>query len=43
MNTESPLDASKEVCLEENTEKMFFFFMSRHQTAGQNHQGSLFI
>jgi hypothetical protein len=35
-NTEALLDASKGV-LEMNTEITKYMFMSRHQTAGQNH------
>jgi hypothetical protein len=31
------LDASKEVVLEVNADKTKYMFMSRHQTAGQNH------
>jgi hypothetical protein len=42
-NTEHLLDASKEVGPEANTEKIKYActkctFMSRHQTAGQNHK-----
>jgi hypothetical protein len=33
-NTETLLDASKEVGLEVNAEKTRYMFMSRHQTAG---------
>jgi hypothetical protein len=36
-NTELLLDASKEVCLEINTENTKYMFMSCHQTTGQNH------
>jgi hypothetical protein len=36
-NTEALLHASKEVGLEVNAEKTKYMFMSRHQTAGQNH------
>jgi hypothetical protein len=35
-NAESPLDASKEIGLEVNSEKTKYMFMSRHQTAGQS-------
>jgi hypothetical protein len=33
---EAPIDASKEVGLEVNTEKRKYMFLSRHQNAGQN-------
>jgi hypothetical protein len=36
-NTEALLDTSREVDLEEKTEKTKYMFMSCHQTAGQNH------
>jgi hypothetical protein len=36
-NTETLIDASKEVGLEVNAEKTKYMFMSRHQNAGQNH------
>jgi hypothetical protein len=36
-NTETLIDASKEVGPEVNTEKTKFMFESRHQNAGQNH------
>jgi ribosomal protein S2 len=36
-NTETLIDASKEVSLEVNTEKTKYMFMSLHQNAGQNH------
>jgi hypothetical protein len=32
-NAEAPLDASKEIGLEVNSEKTKYMFMSRHQTA----------
>jgi hypothetical protein len=35
-NAEALLDASKEICLEVNSEKAKYMFMSRHQTAGQS-------
>jgi hypothetical protein len=35
-NTETLLDASKEVGLEANTEKTKYVFVFRHQTTGQN-------
>jgi hypothetical protein len=34
-NADDPLDASKEIGLEVNSEKTKCMFMSRHQTAGQ--------
>jgi hypothetical protein len=34
---ETLIDASKEVGLEANTEKTKYMLLSRHQTAGQNH------
>jgi hypothetical protein len=36
-NTEVLLVATKEISLEVNTEKSIYVFMSRHQSAGQNH------
>jgi hypothetical protein len=36
-NTETVIDASKEVGLEENTDKNKYVLLSRHQNAGQNH------
>jgi hypothetical protein len=36
-NTETLIDASKEVGLEENKEKTKYMMMSCHQNAGQNH------
>jgi hypothetical protein len=36
-NTETLIDASKEVGLEVNTEKTKYMLLSRHQNAGQNH------
>jgi hypothetical protein len=36
-NTENVIDASKEVDLEVNTEKTKYMSLSRHQSAGQNH------
>jgi hypothetical protein len=36
-NTEVLLHVSKEVCLEVNTEKAKYMFMSHHRTTGQNH------
>jgi uncharacterized protein YbcV (DUF1398 family) len=36
-NTETIIDASKEVVLEVNTEKSKYMLLSRHQNAGQNH------
>jgi hypothetical protein len=36
-NTETLINVSKEVGLEVNTEKSTFMLLSRHQTAGQNH------
>jgi hypothetical protein len=35
-NTETLIDASKEVGLEVNTEKTKYMLLSRHQNAGQN-------
>jgi 23S rRNA U2552 (ribose-2'-O)-methylase RlmE/FtsJ len=35
--TETLIDASKEVCLEVNTEKTKYMLLSYHQNAGQNH------
>jgi ABC-type siderophore export system fused ATPase/permease subunit len=36
-NTQTSLDARKEVGLEVNTEKSKYMFLSRHQEVGQNH------
>jgi hypothetical protein len=36
-NTETLIDASKEVGREKNTEKTKYMLLSRHQNAGQNH------
>jgi hypothetical protein len=36
-NTETLIDASKEVCLEVNEEKTKYMLLSCHQNAGQNH------
>jgi hypothetical protein len=36
-NTETLIDASKEVGLEVSTEKTMYLLMSHHQNAGQNH------
>jgi len=36
-NTETLLDASKEVGIEGNAEKTKYMFMSHHQNAGQDH------
>jgi hypothetical protein len=36
-NTETLIDASKEVGLEVNTKKTKYMLLSRHQNAGQNH------
>jgi hypothetical protein len=36
-NTETLIDASKEVCLKVNREKIKYIFLSHHQNAGQNH------
>jgi hypothetical protein len=36
-NTETLIDASKEVGLEVNTEKTKYMLLSRHQNASQNH------
>jgi hypothetical protein len=36
-NTQTLIDASKEVCLEGNTEKPSICCVSRHQNTGQNH------
>jgi hypothetical protein len=36
-NTETEIDASKEVGLEVNTEKTKYMLLSCHQNAGQNH------
>jgi hypothetical protein len=35
--TETLIDSSKEVGLEENAEKTKYMLLSRHQNAGQNH------
>jgi hypothetical protein len=40
-NREPLLDASKEVSLKANTEKMKYMFMSCHQSAGKNHNTNL--
>jgi hypothetical protein len=37
INTETSIDASKEVGLEVNTEKTKYMLLSRHQNAGKNH------
>jgi hypothetical protein len=37
-NTETLIDANKEVCLEVNTEKTKYKLLSRHQNAGHNHE-----
>jgi hypothetical protein len=36
-NTETLIDASKEVGLEVNAEKSKYMLLSRHQNSGQNH------
>jgi hypothetical protein len=36
-NTQTLIDASKEIGLEVNTEKTKYMSLSRHQNAGQNH------
>jgi hypothetical protein len=36
-NTETLIDASKEVYLELNVEKTKYMLLPRHQNAGQNH------
>jgi hypothetical protein len=36
-NTQTLIDAGKEVGLEVNTEKTKYLLLSRHQNAGQNH------
>jgi hypothetical protein len=36
-NTQTLIDAGKEVGLEVNTEKTKYMLLSRHQNAGQNH------
>jgi hypothetical protein len=36
-NTETLIDASKEVGLEVNTEKNKYMLLSHHQNTGQNH------
>jgi hypothetical protein len=35
-NAEALLDTSKKICLEVNSEKTKYMFMSRHQAAGQS-------
>jgi L-lysine 2,3-aminomutase len=37
INTQTLIDASKEVGLEVNTEKTKYMLLSRHQNSGQNH------
>jgi hypothetical protein len=37
-NTETLIDASKEVGLEANAEKTKYMLLSRHHNAGQNHK-----
>jgi hypothetical protein len=37
MNTETLIDASKEIGLEVNTEKTKYMSLSRHQNAGRSH------
>jgi hypothetical protein len=37
IKTQTLIDASKEVGLEENAEKTKYIFLPRHQNAGQNH------
>jgi hypothetical protein len=39
-NTQTLIDASKEIGLEVNTEKTKYTLLSRHQNAGQNHENS---
>jgi hypothetical protein len=36
-NIETLIGASKDICLEVNTEKNKYMLLSRHQNAGQNH------
>jgi hypothetical protein len=36
-NTQTLIDASKEIGLEANTEKTKYMLLSHHQNAGQNH------
>jgi hypothetical protein len=36
-DTETLIDASKEIGLEVNTKKTKYLLLSRHQNAGQNH------
>jgi hypothetical protein len=36
-NTQTLMDASKEIGLEVNTEKTKYMLLSHHQNAGQNH------
>jgi hypothetical protein len=36
-NTETLIDASKEVSIEVNTQKTKYMLLSHHQNAGQNH------
>jgi len=38
--TQNLLEATREVSLEVNTEKMEYIFMSHHQSTGQNHLGT---
>jgi hypothetical protein len=40
-NTHTLIDASKEVCLEVNTEQTKYMLLSRHQNAGQNHDRNI--
>jgi hypothetical protein len=40
-NTETLIDASKEIGLEVNTEKTKYMLLSHHQNAGQNHDTKL--
>jgi general stress protein 26 len=40
-NTETLIDASKEVGLEVNTEKTKYMLLSHHQNAGQNHDKNM--
>jgi hypothetical protein len=45
-DTQTLIDASKEVGLEVNTEKTKYMLLSRHQNAGQNHDlnvGNIFL
>jgi hypothetical protein len=41
-NTQTLIDASKEVCLEVNTEKTKYMLLSRQQNAGKNHDNRRF-